>query len=238
MNDLQRKYEKEIYELVNSSVRLGEIGYVTSHGGNLSCRVAENVVLITPTKVPKRDLVFDDIVMIDFAGKTLFAANGRNPTGETPIHLNILKKRPDIKGLVHAHPPILTGFSLIDDEILSKPLLPEPVIELGPVLYVPYAEPLSQELATVFNDVVAKSNAFLMRNHGIMVCSPDGVWRALELLEMLENMAHSAFIAASLGRVNQIPPDEVDKLTETIRTRELPMPGAPGVIKKLSEAYR
>ena len=238
MHDLQKKYEKEIHDLVKASVHLGRIGYVTSHGGNLSCRVDPDVVLITPTKVPKRELTFDDIVIINFKGETLFAANARKPTGETPIHLNILSKRPDIKGLVHAHPPILTGFSLLDDELLSRPLLPEPVIELGPVIYVRYEEPLSQRLAAAFDSVVEKSNAFLMKNHGVMICSPDGVWRALELLEMLENMAYSAFVAASLGKVNSIPLDEVDKLERTIRTRGLPMPGAPGVIKKLSDAYQ
>jgi L-fuculose-phosphate aldolase len=238
MHKLQQKYEQQINELVKASVHLGDIGYVTSHGGNLSLRVDENVVLITPTKVPKRELTFDDIVIINFEGEILFSDNGRKPTGETPIHLNILSKRPDVKGLVHAHPPVLTGFSLLDAELLSRPLLPEPIIELGPVIYVAYEEPLSQRLAAAFDSVVEKSNAFLMKNHGVMICSPDGVWRALELLEMLENMAYSAFVAASMGKVNQIPLDEVDKLERTIRTRNLPMPGKPGVIKKLSDAYK
>ena len=237
MNDLQKKYEREINELVAASVRLGEIGYVTSHGGNLSFRADNDTVLITPTKVPKRVLSFDDIVILDFSGTVLFAGNGRNPTGETPIHLNILHRRPDLKGLVHAHPPILTGFSLLNEEWLNAPLLPEPIIELGPVLYVPYAEPLSPELAAAFNDTITRSNAFLMRNHGVMLGSTEGPWRALELLEMLEAMAHSVFVAASLGRINRIPFSEVDKLERTIKTRNLPMPGAPGVIKKLSEAY-
>lgn len=238
MHELQEKHGGAIRELARAAVRLGDLGYVTSHGGNLSFRVDEDVVLITPTKVPKRELTFDDIVIINFKGGTLFATNGRRPTGETPIHLNILAKRPDIKGLVHAHPPILTGFSLLDDELLARPLLPEPAIEVGPVVYVRYEEPLSQRLAAAFDGVVDNSNAFLMRNHGVMLCSPDGVWRALELLEMLENMAHSVFVAASLGKVNQIPLDEVDKLERTIRTRGLPMPGKPGFLKRLSDAYR
>ncbi len=237
MDNLQKKHENNINELVEASVRLGEIGYVTSHGGNLSCRVDEDTVLITPTKVPKRSLTFNDIVIIDMDGEVKFAGNGRRPTGETPIHLNLLRQRPDIKGLVHAHPPILTGFSLLDEEYLSAPFLPEPVIELGPVLYVPYAEPLSRELAAAFDGAIKKSNAFLMRNHGVMICSPEGPPRALELLEMLENMALSVFVAASLGKVNRIPSPEVDKLERTIRTRELPFPGAPGIIKKLSKAY-
>lgn len=238
MDDIQKRYEKEINELVQASVWLGEIGYVSSHGGNLSYRVEEDVVLITPTKVPKRKLTFDDMVIINFDGKILFSGNGRSPTGETPIHLNIFRKRPDIKGLVHAHPPVLTGFSLLDDEMLSRPLLPEPIIELGPVTYVNYEEPLSQRLAAAFDSTVDRSNAFIMKNHGVMICSPEGVSRAVELLEMLENMAYSVFVAASMGKVNEISMDEVDKLERTIKTRNLPMPGKPGSVKRLRDAYR
>ena len=57
MHELQIKYEGQIKELADASVRLAELGYVTSHGGNLSYRVAENVVLITPTKVAKERLL-------------------------------------------------------------------------------------------------------------------------------------------------------------------------------------
>lgn len=237
MHDQQKKYESAISELVAAAVRLGELGYVSSHGGNLSSRVDAETVLITPTKVAKRALTFDDIVIIGMDGTTRYAGNSRKPTGETPIHLNILRQRPDIKGLVHAHPPVLTGFSLIAEPLLSAPLLPEPIIELGPLLYVPYAEPLSAELAAAFDSVIRRSNAFIMRNHGVMICSPDGPWRALELLEMVEAMAQSLFVAKSLGTVTRITDREVDKLSRTIQTRGLPMPGAPGVISKLSDAY-
>lgn len=238
MHKLQKKYQKQIQQLVDTSVRLGELGFVTSHGGNLSCRADDNLVLITPTKVPKRDLEFDDIVLINMQGKVKFASHGRAPTGETPIHLNILCKRPDIKGLVHAHPPILTGFSLLKEELLAAPLLPEPIIEVGPVIYVNYEEPLSQKLAEAFDHVITQSNVFLMRNHGVMICSNENVWRALELLEMLENMAHSVFVAASIGSVTRIPLDEVQKLERTLRTRNLPLPGKPGCVTSLADAYR
>ena len=237
MHELQARYKEGIAELTQAAVRLGEIGFVTSHGGNLSCRADREVILITPTKVPKRELTFDDIVILNLEGEILFAANGRKPTGETPIHLNILQRRSDVKGLIHAHPPILTVFSLIEEEILSKPFLPEPIIELGPVIYVRYEEPLSLRLAEAFDSVIDGSNAFLMRNHGVMICSQEGCSRALDLLEMLEAMAHSVQVAAGLGKLCTIESDEIKKLERTIRTRELPMPGKPGVILDLRDAY-
>ena len=176
-------------------------------------------------------------MIVNFNSKILFAAGDRKPTGELPIHLNLLRKRPDIKGLVHAHPPVLTGFAIAGNGLLSKALLPEPIIELGPVLDVEYKEPLSDELATAFDTVIDKSNAFLIKNHGIMICSPEGVLRALELLEMVESMAYSVFVAAGLGNINEIPADEVVKLEKTIQTRTLPMPGKPGAVKSLKDIF-
>ena len=237
MYDLQLKYRKQIEDIVNASIRLGEIGYVTSHGGNLSYRVDEDVVLITPTKVQKKKIIFDDIIIINFKADVLFSVNDRKPTGETSMHLNLLKKRTDVKGLIHAHPPILTGFAIAGNNILSKPFLPEPTIEIGPVLEVDYKEPLSNELAAAFDKVLEKSNAFIMKNHGIMICSNEGVGRAMELLEMLESMAYSVFVANSIGKANTIPQRELYKLERTMKTRGLRMPGKLGVVKRLKDIY-
>ena len=95
-------------------------------------------------------------MILDVNGNVLFSDNDRKPTGETPMYIRILNKRPDIKGLVHAHPPVLTGFSLTDTDLLSKPLLPEPILEVGPVISVEYAEPVFEKLAIEFDKVIHK----------------------------------------------------------------------------------
>ncbi len=237
MNELQKKYVREIEELVETSVRLGQIGYVTSHGGNISFRVDNNVILITPTKVPKRKIKFDDIVIINLEGKILYAREGRQPTGEAPMHTRIFKKRPDINGLIHAHPPVLTGFAISNSNILSRPLLPEPIIEVGPILTVKYAEPISDELAASFDEIIHKSNAFLMKNHGVMICSTEGVERALELLEMIESLAFSVFVASFIGKIDEISKSHVRDLARTIKKRKQSMAGDPRFIKNITELY-
>jgi len=237
MHELQKKYKSEIEEFVASTQRLGESGFVTSQGGNLSYRVAEDVVLITPTKVPKITVKFDDICIINMKGDILFATGGRKPTGETPMHLNILNKRPDAKGVIHAHPPYITGFAIARNNLLSRPLLPEPIIEVGPVLSADYAEPITDELAEAFDPVILKTNAWLMENHGITMCNHEGVGRALELLEMIEALAQSTMVALTCGNIVEIPRDEVKKLERTIKTRDLPLPGLPGYNKGLDELY-
>ena len=78
------------------------------------------------------------------------------------MHLRLYEKRPDINALVHAHPPVLTGFSMTDCDVLSRPLLPEPIIEVGPVISVDYAEPISEALAEKFDAAAEKTNAWLV----------------------------------------------------------------------------
>lgn len=232
-------YQQQIEELAAASRRLGELRFVTSHGGNLSWRVAEDRVLITPTKVVKRTLQAEDICLTDMDGTLIWAAEGRKPTGETPMHLRIFEKRPDAVSIVHAHPPVLTGFSISGSaELLNRPLLPEPVVEVGPVVLVDYAEPISEDLAEKFDQVLHRSNAFLMKNHGMTVCSWEGVSRALDLMEMLEMEAYSVWVAHSLGRVDSIPEEEVQKMERTLATRSLPLPGDPRHVKRLVDQYR
>jgi L-fuculose-phosphate aldolase len=237
MHELQKKYKSQIEEFVDATRKLGESGFVTSQGGNLSYRVAEGVVLITPTKVPKVKVAFDDVCIINMKGDVLYAADGRKPTGETPMHLNILNKRPDAKGVIHAHPPYITGFAIARSDMLSRPLLPEPIIEVGPVLSADYAEPITDELAEAFDPVILKTNAWLMENHGITMCNHEGVGRAFELLQMIEALAQSLTVAMACGNVVEIPREEVKKLEKTMKTRGLPMPGLPGHNKGLEELY-
>lgn len=238
MHELQCKYRAEIQELAEVSAKLGRLGYVASHGGNLSAKLDNGMILITPTKVPKEEMVFTDIVIVDANGKTLFAAEGRKPTGETPMHTHIYRLRPDLKSLIHAHPPILTGFSLTDSRILARPILPEPVLELGPILSIPYAEVVSMDLAREFESVVPFSNAWLMKNHGITIGSADTPHRTLGLLQMAEAMADSIRTAMIItGKVNEISRDEVMKLERVLRKRGLPFPGDPDVVKSLIPSF-
>ena len=238
MHKLQKRFKKEITELAEASKRLSELGYVASHGGNLSYRVDKDIVLITPTKVAKRHVDFNSVCIINMAGDALYMKEGLKPTGETPLHTHVFEMRPDIKSIVHAHPPVLTGFAIAHSNELSKPILPEPIIELGPVLSTPYEEPLTDKLANAIDKVIDKTNAFLMENHGVTVLSYEGIERCLDLLEMLEGMAASIVVAKQLGQVAYIDEKEIKNLDSVCKTRSLPYPGKPGVFNSLVDAYK
>lgn len=238
MHPLQIQYAKAVEELALAANRVAQLGYVTSHGGNLSARVAEDVVLITPTKVPKRDITPEDVCFVTMKGETLFAAEGRKPTSESPFHLRVFQRRPDLKGIVHAHPPILTGFAIASSDLLCKPFLPEPVIEVGPMVLVPYAQPGSDALAEAFDDALERSNGFLMENHGVLMTNDEGVLRALDLLEMMECAAQSVLVAQSLGNLKTLPEKDVQDLEDVMIARGLPMPGQPGKYTSLKDVFK
>lgn len=233
MTDVQTKYEKQIEEMVFTCHRCAELGFVQSQGGNISQRVGEGLVLITPTKVNKADIRFDDICVVTEEGQTVYAPQGGKPTGELPFHLRIMGKRPDIRAIVHAHPPILTGFAINGGDWLKKPYLPEPVLEVGPMVLVPYAEPLSEELAQSFDAAIHESNGFLMQNHGALMCSTESAKRALELLEMVEAQAKSLLVAIMLGGARTLPREDVANLDRTLKTRSQCLPCAPGAANSL-----
>lgn len=225
MNNIKKLYRNEIKMLTDACKRCGELGYVTSSGGNLSLRVDENLILITPTKTPKRFMTENDICAIDLEGNIVYAPNGKKPTGETPFHARIMRMRPDIKSIVHTHPPVLTGFAIAHSDMLSKAILPEPIIEVGPVLNVKYATPLSEELSESFDAVIKKSNAFLMENHGFLICGGDDVLNTVEQMQMIEAMAQSVIVAKCLGNVELLTDKHVEELEEVINVRNLKIPG-------------
>ena len=245
MNEIQKRYELQIREMVDVCNRLALDKYVTSHGGNISWAVDRSVsgktesnILITPTKKFKGEISFDDICITDYGGKVLYAPPGGKPTGELPFHILIFHERNDISSIIHAHPPYTTAFSISNGiNYLSLPILPETTTEIGPVCMVPYAEPLTEKLANNFSQYLDRYNAFLMENHGITVVCNDCIERTRQLVDIIECTAISIVEALRLGNVNTIPFDEVLNLEETMKTRNLPLPGKPGVWKSLTDAY-
>ncbi|MBD3239105.1 MAG: class II aldolase/adducin family protein [Chitinivibrionales bacterium] len=237
MHAPRRKYDRELTMLAAAAVRVADRGHVTSHGGNLSWRVDDDAVLITPTGMPKGELTTDDVVIVDMQGAVLYAAPGRRPTGETPLHLQLLHCRPDLRALVHAHPPALTGLAMARSDVLTRPYLPEPAIEIGPVVSIPYIEPVSDELGEAFAQAADEANAFLMYNHGVTVGSHVSVTRAVELLEMLEACALSLRTAVSFGGAHALTDGDVRRLDGVRSRRGLPLPGKPGRFRDLCEAF-
>jgi len=231
-----QKYPAEIRDFTMVCKRLADRMYVTSQGGNLSYKLEDNLILISPTCVCKSEISEMDVVFIDLEGKTVEGT--RKPTGEVPMYLNFYRDRPDINSVIHCHPPYSNTFAILKGtNWLMRPVFPETVAEVGPVPVVPYGEPLTQRLADNFAPFVEKYNAFLMENHGLTILSPADIRRTMQLVEILEVSAISILQALAVGEVKELSREDVRNLENTMRTRKLPMIGAPGANKSMVDLY-
>ena len=229
-------YSKQVERFIHICHRLADRLYVTSQGGNLAWKLEENLLLITPTKVNKGDVQPEDVVFIDLKGKTIEGT--RKPTGETPMYLKFFSARSDIVSVIHCHPPALGAMAISSGKNwLMRPLYPELTIEVGPIPVVPYAEPLTEQLAQNFAPFLPKYNAFIMENHGLVSMTRGDVYETMMSIEMIEVSSQSILMAMSTGGIKEISREGVEGLSNVMRTRSGALCGAPGVNPNLVSLY-
>jgi len=238
---LFEQYRSEIDTFVGVCHHLARHQYVTGHGGNLAWRLEDEVVLITPTQTNKGDVTPANVVFLDTRGEKL--EGSAKPTGETPMYINFFRERPDVRAVLHCHPPLVNAFTISDFahcggvNWLERPLFPETITEVGPVPVVPYGEPLTQELADNFLPYLRRYNAFLMENHGYVFMTPNDIKWAQMCTDLLEMTAKHILTSLQLGAIKEIGFDDVRDLGNVMRTRSLPLYGAPGVNASLEAMY-
>ncbi len=203
-------------------------GWVAANDGNITVRLDTGRVLATPTGVCKGMMHPDDLIVVDMKGQRL---SGRNEqTSEIGMHLKIYELRPDVKAVVHAHPPVATGFATAGRS-LSQALLPEVIIGLGCVPLADYGLPGTPALTEPMLPLIPKYDALLMANHGA-VCYGEDVYKAYFRMETMEHFARIALVAELLGGPTVLPRQEVDKLLDArtrygVKARNAGEPGCP-----------
>ena len=233
---LVEKYSAQVGDFVAACGKLASNLYVTSCGGNLAWKLEENLLLITPTKMNKGDILPEDLVFIDLLGNVIEGM--RKPSGETPMYLKFFKLRKDIVSVIHCHPPSVCALAISEEKNwLMRPLYPETTTEVGPVPMVPYAEPLTEKLASNFEPFLPRYDTFIMQNHGLVTMTRSGIKETLMNVELLEMSAQSILLAIQAGEIHELDRQAVRDLSNTMRTRDLPLFGAPGVNKSLEDLY-
>jgi L-fuculose-phosphate aldolase len=198
-------------DVVGTSHRLHENGWVANHDGNVSVRLKGGRFLITCTAVSKRDIDDASLLVVDEQGKVL--EGRRKPFGELDLHLAIYRGRPEAKVVLHAHPPVATAFGLVGQE-LSPVALPEMVVSLGErVPTLPRAMPKDAESAKRVEATAAEYDAFLLAGNGAFTLGED-LTQALLRMELVEHYAKILMAARSLGTVQPLAPGDVQKLLE------------------------
>jgi L-fuculose-phosphate aldolase len=205
--------------------RLADLGLIAGIDGNVAVRVGPDRALVTPTGMLKADLDPDDIVEVDLTGRRI--RGQRRPSSELDMHLRILRARDDVVAVVHAHPPVATGFS-VAGEAFDACVLPELIFQVGWVPVVPYGTPGTPELGERIEPFIGGHDALILANHGAVTMG-SSLDEAQIRMESLEHSAKIIFTARLLGRVNPLSPTDVRRLEEMRRGRDLPgsYPGCP-----------
>lgn len=182
--------------------RLYERGLIAGQDGNVSVRLGPDRILVTPAGMSKADVADRDLVEVTLAGDRIRGAHP--PSSEVAVHLAIYRGRPDVRAVVHAHPPTATGFA-VAHEALPENVLPELGYSVGPVAFVPYDTPGTVALAERFLPLLAGHDAWLMANHGAVTAGPS-LLVAHQRMESLEHAARILLAARAIGRVVPFSP--------------------------------
>jgi L-fuculose-phosphate aldolase len=196
-------------EIVEIGRRCYERGFVAAMDGNMSCRVTGDLIAATPAGLCKGTLAAEDVVVLDGSGRRV--EGHREASSEILLHLEIYKERPDVGGVVHAHPPTATGFAVARMP-LAECVLPEVITTLGNVPLAPYATPSTIEVPESIRPKLRGHNAFLLANHGTVTLGAT-IQEAYFTLEKVEQFARVMLVARQLGRVSVLTADDVKKLT-------------------------
>jgi L-fuculose-phosphate aldolase len=194
--------------IVEVGRRLYARGYTASNDGNISVKLDDGRLLMTPKSVCKGFMSPEMMCITDLDGKKL--AGERDPSSEMQMHLEVYRQRPDIRAAVHAHPPIATGFAVAGIP-LDRAVLAEVVTTLGSVPIADYATPSTRELPDAVRRYIKAHDGMLLANHGALTVGSD-VFAAYFKMETIEHFAKISLVARLLGGERLLSRQEVDRL--------------------------
>ena len=217
--------ERTRADIVEIGGRLHERAYIASNDGNISVRLDNERLLTTPKGVSKGFMTPDMLVVTDLLGKKL--AGERDPSSELPMHLAVYERRPDVNAVVHAHPPVATGFAVAGIP-LDRAVLAEVVTTLGSIPIADYGTPSTDELAEAVGKYIKVHDGLLLANHGAITVSGD-LMSAYYKMETVEHFARISVVARLLGRERLLSREEVNRLQDLRGTYgiEAPAPICP-----------
>lgn len=193
--------------------RLYERGLIAGPDGNVSVRLGPDRVLVTPSGMSKVDVRPGDLVEVALDGTrrtSRAAASYREASSEVYLHLRMYSRRPDVMAVVHAHPPVATGFA-VAGETLPGRVLPELIVQMGDVALVPFALPGGRAIADALEPYVRQHDAFLLANHGAVTVGPS-LETAHQRMESVEHAARIVLAARLIGNVNELTAEQVTAL--------------------------
>ncbi len=219
-------YDQGRKEVLEASLWLSDHGYFGSlrgTGGNVSIRIGNGLMAVTPSSVKYHEMTPDDICIIDFSAAAPGGAvveGSRAPSVEAGLHAAVYRERPDVNAVIHTHQVYGSVFALLNLPIPS--LLDEVTFTLGESIeVVPYALSGSPELAAnVAGRLGNNANAYIIQNHGVLAFGKN-MDKALLAVELLEKVAHIYWLALSTGKPVTTLPGEIQDMARALREYEV-----------------
>ncbi len=205
MNKTLDQHRKDIIEIGR---RVYGLGYVAAYDGNISVRLEDGNILATPTAISKGYMSEDDLVVVDAEGKKI--GGHRKASSEIAMHLLIYQMRPDVHGVVHAHPPVATGFAAAGIP-LNRAIVAEVVMTFGCIPLAPYGTTGTSELSDAIRPFIPHYDGILLANHGVVTFGAD-VFQAHAKMETVEHFARISLTTQILGRETLLSSEDVSKL--------------------------
>ena len=204
------KYIHPADQLVMFMQRIYDKGMTTTSGGNLSIMDDDGNIWITPAGIDKGTLTRQDIVCVKPDGTQVGV---HKPSSEFPFHAAVYKMRPDLRAVLHAHPPALVAFS-IARQLPDPDLLPSVRKVCPNISMATYAVPGSEHLGDNIGKCFADgSDIVLLENHGVCIGAED-MFTAFQRFETLEYTANLEILARRIGKIHSLP-DEALRIAET-----------------------
>lgn len=196
-------------EIVDIGETMWQKGYVAANDGNISVRLPDGSLLVTPSGVSKGRMTPEMILRLDLKGNV--EGNGRIST-EVQMHQEVYRQRPDVMAVVHAHPVYATTFAAAE-MALERPLLPEIVVFLDKIPLASYATPSTDEVAQSIREIIRDHNALLLSHHGALTVGTS-LEEAYLAMERVESYSHIVFNLMLIGRVKELPQAAVERLKD------------------------
>lgn len=193
--------------------RLYKKGLTTTSGGNISLKISEEHILITPSATDKGRMRWNEVGIMSMMGENL--TPDLKPSIEKDLHLNIYKKNTEVSAIIHAHPVFATSFTATRCTI-NTGLTAEARAICGEPRFVPYALMGSADLAQVTAEHSSDADVLLLENHGILTTGKT-LLSAFDKLEVLENAAKMTLIVELTGKKKGLSPSRLRELDRLFR---------------------
>ena len=199
-------------------------GYIAAGDGNVSARLDDDdSVLVTPSGFHKGFITEADLIVVDVHGKK--KRGKHKPSSEFLMHEAAYMLRPDVRAVVHAHPPITVGLALAGVS-LAQCILSETCLVLGPILTAPYTTPTTQEVPDTLRPYLRQANAIVLDRHGALTVGRD-LDEAYNRMEAMEHASKITHTARTLGPISAISDVEAQKLEVLARKFGIQRPPDP-----------